>query len=505
MNIYIILALIVFFIFIGLILIFVNRTTKNEHEHVESKYSPIIIDKNEIVELVQKEVELDHEQTFTLAEIFQYGKHGQSINLQQSVDLYISSFEKSINNSHKAKCCMALGHIFRNGLENILPPDALNALKYFIMAFSYGNGDAIFDIIEIYEHGLHPFFLPEKITTSKILNLIIYDKPEKFSHEMIIIAKEKQKNLISKISYVDIDKTRQDNRAYKDLPSDITIKLETIISQFPDKFEIVNTTFTKTSRVQAHIIDNNEDFQETLWNDLIEQNNRDRGNTILDILPEQVIVNDSQNVHSSSLNNSAKKTIEIIENSSTISKSFNNNVNMFLNSIPKTDEISLEKVSRVLESLNDNKHSKFDKSEKDVFNIIWSRINDPVNLSVRTSLIQSLADNISSAIEHSFIVCSTGKIMRMIGSLDAIDKEAVLNLKPEWAIKEEIGNNAAIIRNEILEHASNKEREMYNEGGMNDLAKQMSEKLKSKCKKDYDGILTDGNLDIIIQPYLDSF
>jgi hypothetical protein len=235
----------------------------------------------------------------------------------------------------------------------------------------------------------------------------------------------------------------------------------------------------------------------------------DDNQNILDIVPEQIIFNDSQNVHSSSVNNIALQKINKIETSTNINNNYNNNFIEFENEIKRRTDLSdkdKENAIKLANSLKDSKHSRFDKSEIQIFNTVWSRINDPINSDRKEDMIKVFAQNLASGIEHSYAVCSTGKVMRMLGSLDAMDAGELPDLKPEWAINQEIAQSAAKIREDVLNNVSDKEREEYNTGESK-LSEIMKNTFKEKCKKDYvdSNILSAEKLDKTLEDYIDSF
>lgn len=481
--------------------------------------SPTSIEiKTTIEKKAPKEEELTAEESFKIAQVYQFGKFGIPKDLQASIHYYNISISKTSNYEHRSKCCYAIGDIYRNGS----PPDAVHAIKYYLHADSE---DAFMEIIKIYEHGLHPFYLPDKMVARKILNTILYDP---ISKQKLSIAFRQSISELSKelgnLSYTDVDKIAYDDREYKPLPTNMDV---VIITRIADADIIIptinqNTPLTQTRVQQAQTPDtrinqetrrhNQRNAQYDAIFDNLFDTNTNTDTNVLDRIPEQVIKNDSQNVHSSTINNAAKQTISLIEKSTPINHSFDNNVNTFLNSLNTTKQYELRKV---LSTLNDTTHSRFDKSEKDVFNLVWSRINDPINSDRKQEMIDIFAQNLESGIEHGMVVCSTGKIMRMIGSLDAIDKENISNLRPEWAIKEEIAQTAANIRNNIVKEIPDDKKEAYEaldptpeqQIVVENVTNTMKDKFVESVQEEYvkTNILTKHAADAMMAPYLESF
>jgi hypothetical protein len=482
-------------------------------------------------------------------------------DLAASMDYYNMSISKTRDPILRSKCFYAIGDIYRNGT----PPDAPRAIDYYLRA---NAEDAIMDIVKIYEHGLHPFYLPDKMIARKILNTLLFDPVSKaklsvtFRQSISELSKE-----LGNLSYEDVDKIAYGDREYKPLPSNIDVTIIESIRNAqvvimtktpikPEQTRVITPTerealqrnarreraITLTQREAPHRTARREriitpDIDAIIDNLFIHDNEMETHGgaqatqggaqvtiggaqvtiggaqvTLFDRIPDQVIKNDSQNVHSSTLNNAAKNALDTIEKSSQLYHSFDNNVDNFLNSLNTTKQYELRKV---LATLNDKTHSRFDKSEKDVFNLVWSRINDPINSDRKQDMIDVLAQNIESGAEHGMVVCSTGKIMRMIGSLDAMDKENVSNLRPEWAIKEEMAQTAAHVRNDIFESGEESHKIAYEalnptleqQTRADEMAETMRDKFIQNIDNDYveTKILTKQAADVMMAPYLDSF
>lgn len=133
----------------------------------------------------------------------------------------------------------------------------------------------------------------------------------------------------------------------------------------------------------------------------------------------------------------------------------------------------------------------------------------------KKNLTIMFAQNIASAVEYDIVVCSTGKITRMISSFDVIDTE-LPDLKPDWIIKEEIANKSSKIREHILKESSEKEVEAYMNyddtcGEKKELYEAVVDKMKSRlideCTKDYVDTknVTQSGLDVLLTDYLEAF
>jgi hypothetical protein len=355
--------------------------------------------------------------------------------------------------------------------------DGLQALHHYIVAFQeHGYEDAVIEVAELYSYGLHPSVPPEKILAGRIFNYICHS--QQFSQRSKDYAKYVLHN-IAPLMYDDTDRSVGSHSCF--LPSNI---VEILTSVEPD-------TLICTEQHAPLVV------------------TEDENDAIIVITPP--IVSDSQNVHDSELQNAAKKNIDVLYSSDDES-----DPRLVMNTIyqthPKLSPDDKLNISLVLDSINDtNTHSKYGKTEMQILNAIWGRINSPVNNKNKDELVLSLADQLSSAVEHGAVVCSTGKIMRIVSSLEAIDLgNDITPLKPKWAIEREISEAAIKARSSVLSSQPKHVVSAYNTGESEGehLACKMRDILEKKCYADYvkTGIIdSEAALKLILQPFLDSF
>lgn len=462
--------------------------------------------------------DLSYHQLYVLAETYQYGRYGKTVNLGKAVKLYEVARRKGATNvKHVGRCHMALARLYKDGGPNTeYIPEARKAIQQFLKALSCGCEEAIIEIANIYLHGLHPNYLPDKLTAGKIYGA--FSRDLRCSQGLKSACHEKTQE-ISALGYIDLDNVPEPGREYFALPQTIIEDLNASLdAALLMKAEIVpyKYQYQRPHRhpQQAPSYDN-DDIQQALWNDAqIRRVTAVKVADVLDVLPEQNIRSDSQNVHSSTVQNAALVKMKAIEQSTPVKSDFEANKKAFLAALSDKHQSSKKDIERVLDSLNEGKHSRYGKSETDVFNIVWSRVNDPVNNERKSDIIDVLAQNIASGVEHDTVVCSTGKIIRMVGSLDAMDTEPLPDLKPEWAINEEIATAAANVRKEVLETSTSDERAAYEAASPTDIQKEIADKvtqkmrdnLKRKCEGDYcdAGIMTKETLETKLVDYLEN-
>jgi len=178
-----------------------------------------------------------------------------------------------------------------------------------------------------------------------------------------------------------------------------------------------------------------------------------------------------------------------LESKNNSDNNFSNNVQEFLNTV---EHEKYPNVKRVCDSLGDLTHSKYEKSEQEVFNLVWGKAKQSDDIN------NMFIDNINSSVEHDNVVCSTGKIMRMLSALDVIDEDTP-DLKPDWVIKEEITQTIS----KIIRDLKPNEKKQYDNDDNDQIKEVIKERIRTKCKSDYKNVLDDNILNNYLSNYLE--
>lgn len=157
--------------------------------------------------------------------------------------------------------------------------------------------------------------------------------------------------------------------------------------------------------------------------------------------------NDPQNTHNPGVIGTLKKSFDLInkETPDTINQLYE--IEQYLNTLPKTDKLlDAQKALKHIKT-NNIRVDAIDSHEVDTLNTVWSRIKQLSNKD--TDLRENLVTELSEMVEHGEVVCPTGRTSRLINSLNGIDP--LVDIKPTYAIKEEMLSKAAVIRNSLGE------------------------------------------------------
>ena len=243
------------------------------------------------------------------------------------------------------------------------------------------------------------------------------------------------------------------------------------------------------------------------------------------INPRPPVRNDSQNVHDSTVQKTFANALKQLKNVKRFNDYYIPNdkcfeeVKQYINENSVSNPDIRKKALAAIDIIkNENTYLMGPNMKEDeVFSLVWNRIKMPANHdrvnSLKESFIGQLAECMVGNHDHAY--CATGRGTRLVSSLQKIDAQSeVFDLKPKWAIKEEIANLAAHIRNKILNESTKQEREAYenpNNSHPDEKALQtrMENKIKSaiqvRANEDYvnSSILTKEELELELKPMLD--
>lgn len=368
-------------------------------------------------------------------------------------------------------------------------PKALNSLQKFLKSFKDGNEDGLLYIVRLYCFGLHPEFAPSKLIGMRLINRVAIDS--RFSEKL----KKSCKVIFEDASIMVYDDIDARNDSYTRLPDNIIETIDSIIDyQLKNKVSLR----TCTTNVTHTVVEDDEVDYVIDVEDVINFNQNQPLNVVR-------IHNDSQNVHNHSVGNICVKIIEQLSERKVNSESFEASVHEFLKQVAEVDKTALQRITDVLDTFTTRTHSKFLQSEQDVFVLVYGRIMGSEEVK-RQNLLKIFIDNLQSSIEYDTVVCSTGKITRMLSTFDAVDDE-LTDIKPDWVLKEEISNSAIKIRENTLNHLSDIEVKAYNSGHRDDVSQNMKSQLIQECTSTYveSNILSQTALDLLLEDYLEAF
>ena len=416
--------------------------------------------------------------TFKLAETYHYGRHGREVNLRRAAELYAEAGLRGMG-----EAWMGLGLLWKNsGVEGARDP--MQAYTAFSKAaVEFGIEDAWLEIGDLYMFGMHPTLLPDKMSAARFYQDM--KASATVSQAGRGIAQRKLKDIWETGYGDDPDAIPRPEQEYVFLPrwdhgsQSVQVQVPTTRALPPVRV----SEQLQRAELRTATIDVDAELAAALGR--------------LQDVDIQHIRSDSQNVHDSMVQRAVHKRLQDLAPIQTDAVHEFKRAMRELTQSGNLSRADHDAATRLIGSLTEAVHSRYNESEQAIFNKVWARIQDPQNADRRQDMITVLAQQMASGIEHDAPVCSTGKIVRMMGALDGMDKasETVPTLKPEWAIREEISAKATQVR------------KSFEDLGDSENAEGMRAALRDAVSKDYvsSGILKTHEVEGMLAPYLEAF
>ena len=418
-------------------------------------------------------VRRDFREAFALAELFHYGRNHHGVDLRKARQFYEEAHSKAPSASVRGWCALGLGDTW------VQEHRVRNAVLSYLEAVANGHDDGVLRIGDVYVRGAHPHVLPDKLEAVRLY--------QAFDRAPTALGKwcASRSRDIGTLRY-DADAVPNGHET-EVLPKDIVGRVRAALEE----------------RARAHrpTVECSEGAPPPPIDD---------SGPPLPIqleLPRPRVRNDMQNVHDTALQNAGIKTLSMCDQSGT---STSDRTSEHPYSLKSFRQSLGEDGRRVFDSLKDVTNERYGRSERAVLQSVWSRIHHPQNREQRTDLLKALRDNLESGVEHDHVVCSSGKIARMLATLEVLDADAV-PLRPEWAIKEEIARMVGTTLMNTLERSSEDVRNAYNEptptAHQTDMADRMRERVRDevrrRCEREYAEVVDATKIALFLDPLLE--
>ena len=130
---------------------------------------------------------------------------------------------------------------------------------------------------------------------------------------------------------------------------------------------------------------------------------------------------------------------------------------------------------------NDAMIQRLNLTELNILQMIWQRINSDINTNIVQTLKENLVLNLADCMQNNGLsYCVTGRVARIISTLEQADAEGIVNLKPLWAIKEEISSFYSKYREKFLAKLPKTMHDAYEEVEPTDKQERIAEYLKNR-------------------------
>lgn len=141
--------------------------------------------------------------------------------------------------------------------------------------------------------------------------------------------------------------------------------------------------------------------------------------------------------------------------------------------------------------------------EKQVLALVWNRINDPVNTDSIDNLKSNLVLELAAAMKTiDEVLCPTGRVNRIVQSLELSDAENIVTLKTDSHMKQEIELLFGPLRQAYLDTLPENDRQKYNMGAaMPTIVENMKQYIDAELRNKYisNGLLSEDKYDTITE------
>jgi len=355
-------------------------------------------------------------------------------------------------------------------------PNARLALEYYEMAYDMGYKKALFEIANIHHHGCGEYTGDLRVAKNTYLTIaqVFGDLPW-IDSEIYKIDKE--------IDFEHISHNKTNSTA--------NIIMSNIYTNNDDIIPTNSLPISQILRsggvnfVPATGFNRNDYVQDT---------------DVVIVQPQQIGMpySDAHNTHDTTLNSTVKHVLDRIETNTKIIKNKSQAVlelRQFVDSYLKGDKkIDAIKTIDAIER-NFIPVSHVGKTDSEILTLVWNRIHDDINSDQIQNIKENLSDYLAECVEHGKVCCATGRVNRIVDSLNVVDPE--VQLKSTSMINTELMNKAAVLRNKKYEQLSEEDRKKVDDVNDNDVAdtfkKELTKEINDTIKEEYidSGILRD--------------
>ncbi len=230
-------------------------------------------------------------------------------------------------------------------------------------------------------------------------------------------------------------------------------------------------------------------------------------------------IHDKQNVHDHSVVTGLKRVLAKLSARSrfdTTSKMSNYDIQRIkeaaIDSILTDNAMDLHQKTNAIDTvgalIGDQANGTIGTTEVHALALANDVIDNVGSEDLRKNLRETLNKQLASAVEANNVVCSTGRIARILGTFDGVPElQGEDRIRPIWAVREEIASLAAKVRSDVLGKLDESEVNAYNRGQRPNIEESMKKAFKSAVIVTYVEKLGMNKtlIDPIISQYSDAF
>jgi TPR repeat protein len=410
---------------IAIVLIFF--ATKAENNSQEALMEEITAQQN----LIKKKIPINYKKIGDL--YFKQYTTGNGDRKQGYVKA-IENYEKCFQND--VTVCLALAKMFHNGLTDTydrsgnkvpgIPPSAEKSIFFYTKASQLGDGDALLQMADIYHWGLSGFNTNKEYAKQLyvLLRKIGNEYQKGIAKDRLLQIKEEDGTVIgSGLSAAGAGLDQGDK--YESYGQNV----------LDEDFDPEIDNADKNVEQLSHELGLNHKMNQNIGIEKFENNPHNVTDHVIDNTVKQVIAK-------------LKPVTPILFQEQ---QTFRDIKRWILAQRSGEDKkrdalIALEEIGKSL-----NQRSYDETLEVEALQLVWNRIHSNVNSRNRNVLKQNFFNELAECIEYGSPVCRKGRITRLVDVLNGVDPE--VNIKPKWALNEEMFRQAATLREDAIKLA----------------------------------------------------
>uniref|UniRef100_A0A6C0CJC6 Tetratricopeptide repeat protein n=1 Tax=viral metagenome TaxID=1070528 RepID=A0A6C0CJC6_9ZZZZ len=395
---------------------------------------------------------------------------------QEAIEYYKLYLADCKNDRQRAKVCILIARAYHDGLE-----DGKSAVVYYMKSYELGNVDCLKDVGDIFNWGLRDKSIINKDRAMLCYTTIMRRSTNK---ELVQVCRE----LVNRQKpHTRIQPRGLFNQTSRAAPS---VDRVPFVERHPGfRPGIEDTHFRQPAPTREQVMHTQPRGAELDINDIglyvIDENapqpathirppritvaliNQRRANFINPAVfdanaddggdaTEGRVRNDKQNVHDTVVSNTVRASVQKLRESEGHFRGYNNDtalkeIHEYIRNAPVSESAKASATKTLMKCSRTNQHiSSLGIGEHDVMRMVWNRIHHPSNKDNVENLKESLVLSLASGEERGEVVCATGRVDRIIDSLNKIDNENIVDIKPKWAINREIMEKCPVLREKFL-------------------------------------------------------
>lgn len=421
------------------------------------------------------------------------------------------------------KLCFRLAQLFQRGISEYyddlrdekipgIPPDTERAITYYQIAIENGYHSAILDLASIFHWG-NVSFKPNRDYAKHLYGVVLKigtEYEQGVARDRLRQMQEEEGQTVG--SVMDgLDGVGNNFSSGTFNPTIYTEEFSSVnggslIGDSEGGSAIQNSELTKG-------IDENY-VKELMHSDLRLKSNR------IDKQREKsnIITDDPRNASDHMVCTTAKQSLESLKGATNIQYDMPTTLKMIHTYIVQDCDIGDNRKQDAIKVLsyfasNISKLGFDQAKELEALHIVYNRIQSSIHdKKQRKTLMDNLVRELSECIEYGELVCSEGRINRIIDTLNGVDP--MVQIKPKWALTQEMMNKCALLRKKMLEKEQSETVDAFEAQSPTArqrlLVRNFQKRLKSEIERDFirtyvdSGIMTKDMLQTEMNKWIDS-